>query len=71
MIEDWLYSDERLDARATALSLLLYEFGSTLNSDGTPKHSPCDLYSAAHDWVSQGCSVGSVLDFYMTYYYDV
>ena len=71
MIEDWLFSDERLDARARALSLLLHEFGSNLNSDGTPEHSPQNLYSAAHDWVSHGCTTGSVLDFYMTYYYDV
>ena len=55
-MSDWLYTEERLELRATCLSTLLHLFGWKLNDNGLPLHSMESLHNCAHDWVSQGNS---------------
>lgn len=50
----WLHSEARQEARSEALLRLLKAFGGELQGDGTPAHSPRNLYGAAHDYVSHG-----------------
>ena len=54
MQTDWRYTQEKLEVREKALSMLLQRFGSQLNADGSPKYSSKSIYECAHDWVSQG-----------------
>jgi len=65
---DWRYSDERMEYRAAALTVLLSEFGHQLEG-GVPKHSSRSIYECAHDWVSQGNdSTVGIVEFYRTQY---
>ena len=62
----WLHSDERLELRSQCLLLLLKTFGGELTEDKTPTHSPRNLYSSAHDYISHGNTDPSgVVDFYL------
>ena len=53
-VEDWRYSDFKMQLRRQVLSLLIKRFGSELNENGEPKYSNQSIYECAHDWVSQG-----------------
>ena len=71
MQTDWRYSPEKMDARSSALSVLLKRFGSELNSDGSPKYSNQSIYECAHDWVSQGNMIThGIIKYYEVYYAD-
>ena len=48
----WLYSDERMELRAKCLTILFKLYGGA-RIDQAP-YSAEDIYSAVHDWVSQG-----------------
>lgn len=54
MIQDWRYSDSKMQLRTDVLHTLLRNYGSHMNADGTPEHSTESIYACAHDWVSQG-----------------
>ena len=69
MVEDWLYSEDRLAFREKCLSILLNKFGSDLDENGVPVHSCESIYSCAHDWVSQGHQITSGISNYYTTYY--
>ena len=70
-LTDWRYSDKRMKLREEVLGILLRQFGSDLNEDGSPKHSNQSIYECAHDWVSQGNEISAgVVAFYKAYYTD-
>ena len=50
MLNDWIYSDDRMKLRQECLSKLLNQFGrETIPNDVNEK-----IYECAHDWISQG-----------------
>ena len=51
-MNDWLYSDERMELRAKCLKILFMHYGNIRIETAT--YSTEDIYSAVHDWVSQG-----------------
>ena len=71
MQTDWRYTQEKLEVREKALSMLLQRFGSQLNADGSPKYSSKSIYECAHDWVSQGNMICHGLVKYYEVYYAV
>jgi len=71
MQQDWRYEPERMALREVCLSVLLKEFGSELNENGTPKYPATTIYGCAHDWVSQGNKFTDGLIEYYRKYYDI
>ena len=66
---DWRYSDERMDVRASALNVLLKKYGSEICSDGSPRYSNQSIYECVHDWVSQGnVNTSGIVKYYEAYY---
>ena len=66
-MDDWRYSEERLEARSNALLLLLKTYGH----DSVPVHSMKSIVGCAHDWVSGGnLSTEGLLKFYQQNYVD-
>jgi len=49
MKEDWRYSEERMELRQKAYTLLLGRFGSELNENGEPLYSMQSISECAHD----------------------
>ena len=71
MQTDWRYTPQKMEVRNSALSILLKNFGSELNPDGSPKYSNQSIYECAHDWVSQGNMIThGLLKYYEVYYAD-
>ena len=68
---DWRYEPERMALREACLSLLLREFGSELNENGTPKNPTATIYECAHDWVSQGNKYSDGVVQYYKSHYDI
>ena len=69
MQTDWRYTPEKMQVRNSALSILLKNFGSELNPDGSPKYSNQSIYECAHDWVSQGnVNCNGIAKYYEAYY---
>ena len=70
-VEDWRYSDFKMQLRRQALSLLIKRFGSELNENGEPKYSSKSIYECVHDWVSQGnMRTDGLVKYYQAYYTD-
>ena len=70
-VEDWRYSDFKMQLRRQALSLLIKCFGSELNENGEPKYSNQSIYECVHDWVSQGnMRTDGLVKYYQAYYTD-
>ena len=70
-VEDWRYSDFKMQLRRQVLSLLIKRFGSELNENGEPKYSNQSIYECAHDWVSQGNKrTDGLVKYYQAYYTD-
>jgi len=70
-VEDWRYSDFKMQLRRQALSLLIKRFGSELNENGEPKYSNQSIYECVHDWVSQGNKrTDGLVKYYQAYYTD-
>ena len=68
-IEDWRYSEEKLELRELTISILLQKYGKQLNSNGEPKYSNKSIYECSHDWVSQGNSTTfGLAEYYEAYY---
>ena len=68
---DWRYSTERLNLRENALHILLRKYGSHMQANGTPEHSPRKIYECAHDWVSAGnVNCNGLVKYYEAYYKD-
>ena len=68
-VEDWRYSDFKMQLRRQALSLLIKRFGSELNENGEPKYSNQSIYECVHDWVSQGNKrTDGLVKYYLAYY---
>ena len=68
-VEDWRYSDFKMQLRRQALSLLIKRFGSELNENGEPKYSNQSIYECVHDWVSQGNKrTDGLVKYYQAYY---
>ena len=68
-VEDWRYSDFKMQLRRQALSLLIKRFGSELNENGEPKYSNQSIYECVHDWVSQGnMRTDGLVKYYQAYY---
>jgi hypothetical protein len=68
-VEDWRYSDFKMQLRRQVLSLLIKRFGSELNENGEPKYSNQSIYECAHDWVSQGNKrTDGLVKYYQAYY---
>ena len=68
-VEDWRYSDFKMQLRRQVLSLLIKRFGSELNENGEPKYSNQSIYECAHDWVSQGNKrTDGLVAYYKAYY---
>ena len=70
-MSDWRYEPERMALREACLSLLLREFGSDINTDGSPKQPTMNIYDCAHDWVSQGNKYSDGVIEYFKKHYDV
>ena len=51
-MNNWLYSDERMELRAKCLTILFKHYGGVRIEEAP--YSTEDIYSAVHDWVSQG-----------------
>ena len=51
-MNSWLYSDERMELRAKSLTILFRHYGGVRIDKAS--YSTQDIYSAVHDWVSQG-----------------
>lgn len=66
-MSNWLYSDERMNLRAEVIGLLFKKFGGDrIDQAG---YSTEDIYSAAHDWVSQGNpSTDGVIHYFTQHY---
>ena len=70
-VEDWRYSDFKMQLRRQALSLLIKRFGSELNENGEPKYSNQSIYECVHDCVSQGnMRTDGLVKYYQAYYTD-
>ena len=70
-VEDWRYSDFKMQLRRQALSLLIKRFGSELNENGEPNYSNQYIYECVHDWVSQGNKrTDGLVKYYQAYYTD-
>ena len=68
MIEDWRYTEDRLELRGKVLKILLSKYGHQLEN-GVPKYSTKSIYECAHDWVSQGnAQTFGVAKYYEAYY---
>ena len=69
MNEDWRYSDERMELRQKAYTLLLGRVGSEVNKTGEPVYSMQSITECAHDWVSQGnVNTSGLIKYYQAYY---
>jgi hypothetical protein len=69
VIEDWRYSDSRMNLRREALSILMKNFGYQLDQYGNSEYSNQSMYECAHDWVSQGnCSCLGIKEQFKKYY---
>lgn len=69
MINDWRYSEEKLEARQRAYTILLARFGSQLDSNGEPIYSMQAITECAHDWVSQGnVRCDGIVKYFQAYY---
>lgn len=69
MIDDWRYSEERMELRGEILKLLLSNFGAPLDSRGMPIYSMESMITCTHDWVSQGhADSNGIIDYYWKYY---
>ena len=69
MQTDWLYSDNRMKIRESALRVLLLRFGRQIEKNGEPKYSSESIYACAHDWVSQGnVRTDGIVKYYQAYY---
>ena len=69
MNEDWRYSDERMELRQKAYTLLLGRFGSEVDETGEPVYSMQSITECAHDWVSQGnVNTFGLIKYYQAYY---
>ena len=66
---DWRYTEERMELRQKAYTLLLGRFGSQVNKNGEPIYSMQSITECAHDWVSQGIiSTSGIVKYYEAYY---
>jgi hypothetical protein len=71
VVEDWRYSDFKMDIRSQALSILLKRFGSELDENNESKYSNQSIYECVHDWVSQGNKrTDGLVKYYQAYYSD-
>ena len=68
MIEDWRYTEDRLELRGKILNILLSKYGLQIEN-GVPKYSTKSIYECAHDWVSQGnVRTDGIVKYYLAYY---
>ena len=69
MVDDWRYSDDRMDTRSKVYALLLKRFGGELKPDGSPVYSQKSIVECCHDWVSQGNKrTDGIVAYYKAYY---
>ncbi len=69
MIDDWRYSDDRMELRQKVYSLLLTRFGSALDKNKEPMYSMSGITQCSHDWVSHGnVRSDGVVKYYQAYY---
>ena len=69
MIEDWRYSDDRMELRQKVYSLLLTRFGSDIDENGEPVYSMNSITQCSHDWVSQGnVRSDGIVKYFQAYY---
>ena len=67
MVNDWLYSDDRMKLREQCLLVLLKKYGGEL----IPHNTNESIYECAHDWISQGHKTTSgIVKYYEAYYND-
>ena len=68
-INDWRYSDEKLKLRQEVYKILLNQFGSQIDIDGTPIYNMESITECCHDWVSQGnMRSDGIVKYYQAYY---
>jgi len=69
---DWRYSEERMELRQKAYTLLLGKFGSQLDKNGEPVYTMRTITECSHDWVSQGnVNTSGLIEYYLEYYSNV
>jgi hypothetical protein len=69
MIDDWRYSDDRMELRQKVYSLLLTRFGSVLDKNKEPMYSMNSITQCCHDWVSQGnVRSDGIVKYFQAYY---
>lgn len=68
MIEDWLYSENKLKLRESALKVLLTKYDSQLK-ESLPEYTNQSMYECSHDWVSQGnVNTNGIIKYFEAYY---
>ena len=69
MDNDWRYSEDKLQIRQQALTILLTKYGGEINSTRGSKYRTQSIYECAHDWVSQGnVNCNGIAKYYEAYY---
>ena len=68
MIEDWRYSEQKLNLCESALKVLLTKYGGQLK-DSLPVYTNQSMYECAHDWVSQGnVNTNGIIKYFEAHY---
>ena len=68
MIDDWRYSEQKLNLRESALKVLLTKYSGQLKNS-LPEYSNQSMYECAHDWVSQGnVNTNGIIKYFEAYY---
>ena len=68
MIDDWRYSEQKLNLRESALKVLLTKYSGQLKNS-LPEYSNQSMYECAHDWVSRGnVNTNGIIKYFEAYY---
>ena len=69
MVDDWRYSEEKLELRQHVYTILLNKFGGLAKENGEPVFSMESIQNCCHDWVSQGhVNSNGIVKYYEAYY---
>jgi hypothetical protein len=68
MVDDWRYSDERLELRGQCLKVLLNKYGG--NRIDQEAYSTQDIYECVDTWISQGNKLSTGIVAYFNAYFN-
>ena len=67
-IKDWRYTEDRMNLRASCLSVLLNKYGSVRIEEAT--YSTQDIYECVDTWISQGNKSPNGINAYFNAYFN-